>query len=227
MEAFINGFNNLMQINEFETFFKLVLIVILSGFIGWERESWNKPAGFRTHVLVGISAVVVMVCGKYVHLTENGDPTRIPAQLLSGIGFLGAGTILRDGDNVTGLTTAAGLLAVTCVGLAVGSGYYLGAIIATAVIYAVLSYSHVISDKLEHYNFIDFEIKAKNSTKAIEAIKKILVNYELDIYKIKVTENKNDDDIKLLLKHKNEVNMNDLLSQIVELEEVMEVEEVK
>ena len=140
MDVIIDGFNNLMSIREFETFFKLVLIVFLSGFVGWERESWSKPAGFRTHVLVGISAVLLMVCGEFLYEKTSSDPTRIPAQLLSGIGFLGAGTILRDGNNVKGLTTAAGLLSVTCIGLAVGAGYYLGAIIATAVVYVVLSY---------------------------------------------------------------------------------------
>lgn len=62
MEAFFSGFMSLLQVQEIKTLFQLVLIVILSGFIGFERESWNKPAGFRTHVLVGISAVLVMVC---------------------------------------------------------------------------------------------------------------------------------------------------------------------
>ena len=79
---------NLMAITEVETFVKLVLIVILSGIVGYERESWNKPAGFRTHVLVGISAVLVMICGQYLSEKSGVDPTRIPAQLLSGIGFL-------------------------------------------------------------------------------------------------------------------------------------------
>ena len=144
---------NLLAITEVETFIKLVLIVILSGIVGYERESWNKPAGFRTHVLVGISAVLVMICGQYLSEKSGADPTRIPAQLLSGIGFLGAGTILRDGFNVKGLTTAAGLLAITCIGLFVGAGYYLGAIIATAVVYVVLSYSHILSTKLEHQIF--------------------------------------------------------------------------
>ena len=150
MDTFLQGIKELSQVPEIQTIFKLILIVFLSGFVGFERESWNKPAGFRTHVLVGISAVLVMVCGEYLYKATGADQTRIPAQLLSGIGFIGAGTILRDGFNVKGLTTAAGLLAVTCVGLAVGAGDYLDAIIATAVVYAVLSYSHIISGKLEH-----------------------------------------------------------------------------
>ena len=136
----------------FETFMKLVLGFILAGVIGLERASWNKPAGFRTHALVGISAVLIMTCGEYMSTKYNMDPSRIPAQLLSGIGFLGAGTILRDGFSVKGLTTAASLLAVTCIGLIVGAGFYFGGVIATIIVYFVLTYSKFISEKVEHFN---------------------------------------------------------------------------
>ena len=227
MDTIIEGFNNLMSVREFETFFKLVLIVFLSGFVGWERESWSKPAGFRTHVLVGISAVLVMICGDFLHEKAGSDPTRIPAQLLSGIGFLGAGTILRDGNNVKGLTTAAGLLAVTCIGLAVGAGYYLGAIIATAVVYVVLSYSHILSDKLEHYNSLNLKIVANNPKIILEDVREILKNYDLEILKIKIFDNKEEDLISLVLKYKTEININEMISQIAEIDEVIEVEEVK
>ena len=143
---------------------RLILGFILAGIIGLERSSWNKPAGFRTHVLVGISAVLVMICGEYLYNTTGADPTRIPAQLLSGIGFLGAGTILRDGFNVKGLTTASTLLAVTCIGLCIGAGYYLCGIIATALVYVILSYSYLISDKIEHYNMLELEIELEKQS---------------------------------------------------------------
>ncbi len=91
----------------FQAILKLIVGFILSGIIGLERSSWNKPAGFRTHSLVGLSSVLIMLCGEYMSEKYNIDPSRIPAQLLSGIGFIGAGTILRDGFNVKGLTTAA------------------------------------------------------------------------------------------------------------------------
>ena len=229
MDIIVEGFKDLMAIQEFETFFKLILIVFLSGFVGWERESWSKPAGFRTHVLVGISAVLVMICGDFLYKQNGADPTRIPAQLLSGIGFLGAGTILRDGYNVKGLTTAAGLLSVTCIGLAVGAGYYLGAIIATAVVYVVLSYSHILSDKLEHNNFLNLEITAKNPRIILEDIRDILKNYELQIFKVKIFDSKEEDHISLTLKYKTEIriNINEIISHIAEINDVKEVEEVK
>ena len=131
----------------FQAIIKLILGFVLAGIIGLERSSWNKPAGFRTHSLVGLSAVLIMLCGEYMSKEYNIDPSRIPAQLLSGIGFIGAGTILRDGFNVKGLTTAAGLLAVTCVGLSIGAGFYLGGIMTTLI---AVSYTHLtLPTKLE------------------------------------------------------------------------------
>jgi len=127
---------------EVQSLIKLILGFILAGIIGSERESLNKPAGFKTHSLIGICSVLVMLCGEYISMNTNADISRIPAQLLSGIGFLGAGTILRDGLNVTGLTTAASLLAVTCIGLCIGAGFYLGGIVATFIVYIILSHSH-------------------------------------------------------------------------------------
>lgn len=217
---------NLMSIQEIETFVKLVLIVILSGIVGYERESWNKPAGFRTHVLVGISAVLVMICGEYLSEKAGADPTRIPAQLLSGIGFLGAGTILRDGFNVKGLTTAAGLLAITCIGLFVGAGYYLGAIIATAVVYVVLSYSHILSTKLEHSDILDLKVTASNPKEIVNQINAILKNYNVEIVRVKVIEDEEVPDyIRIIMKYKESTDKNEILSKLIEIDKVKEVVE--
>ncbi len=155
MEIFTQFFYN----DYVQSLVKILLIIILSGIIGLERDSWNKPAGFRTHALVGISSVLVVLCGEYFYNLYNiGDPTRIPAQLLSGIGFIGAGTILRDGFNVKGLTTAASLLAVTCIGLCIGAGFYFIGITATVIAYLVLSYSYLLTDKLDHFVNADLAV---------------------------------------------------------------------
>lgn len=122
---------------------KMVLAVIFSGVIGYEREHSHRPAGFRTHILVAVGAALVMMTSKFVFREYEGltsfDPTRLGAQVISGIGFLGAGTILREGFSVKGLTTAASLWAVSCIGLAVGAGYYIGALVTTLVIYITLN----------------------------------------------------------------------------------------
>ena len=120
---------------------KLLVTTLLSGIIGFEREHSHRPAGFRTHILVAVGSALVMLTSVYVfeHMGMTGDVTRMSAQVLSGIGFLGAGTILREGFSVKGLTTAASLWAVACVGIAVGAGFYAGAFVATLVIYLTLN----------------------------------------------------------------------------------------
>ena len=228
MENIINLVHNLIEINEFQILIKLILITILSGIVGYERESWNKPAGFRTHVLVGISAVLVVICGEAAHDKTGADASRIPAQLLSGIGFLGAGTILRDGFSVKGLTTAAGLLAITCIGLAVGEGYYLGGIISTAVVYIVLSYSHFISDTLEHFNSFELSILTDKPKEKIEEIENVMEKYQVEMKKIKIEKkDKNEEYISLECKYRENLDVNKIISNLSKIEDINEVIKVK
>lgn len=170
---------------EFQTFLKLILGALLTGLIGLERSSLNKPAGFGTHALLGVSAVLVVICSEYMTLYYDIDMSRIPAQLLSGIGFIGAGTIMRNGYNVKGVTTAAGLLAVTCIGLTVGAGFYIGGVIATIIVYLVLAYAHNISDNFERYSIISLEIRIeKNSTETINDIDDYFSQKKIDLKRI-------------------------------------------
>nr|WP_242855671.1 MgtC/SapB family protein [Ruminiclostridium josui] len=112
------------------------------GIIGFEREHVHRPAGFRTHILVCVGSALVMITSEYIYYNfsshVNTDPARLGAQVISGIGFLGAGTIIKEGISVKGLTTAASLWAVSCIGIAVGIGFYVGAFIATACIFLTL-----------------------------------------------------------------------------------------
>ncbi len=121
---------------------RLILACILGGIIGFEREHVHRPAGLRTHILVCVGSALVMVTSEYIyyHFSSkvNVDPARLGAQVISGIGFLGAGTIIKEGVSVKGLTTAASLWAVSCVGIAIGIGFYSGAVIATAIIFIIL-----------------------------------------------------------------------------------------
>lgn len=124
-----------------DAFVKLGLAALLSGIIGYEREHSHRPAGFRTHILVAVGSALVMLTSVYIAEDRGleADVTRMSAQVISGIGFLGAGTILREGFSVKGLTTAASLWAVSCIGIAVGSGFISGALVATVVIYLTLN----------------------------------------------------------------------------------------
>lgn len=121
--------------------------------IGTEREYTNRPAGMRTHILVALGSCAVMITGElifvqYKALGAAPDPARLGAQVITGVGFLGAGTILREGSNVKGLTTAASLWAVACLGLAAGAGYYTVALLGMVFIFITLTIFEVIQNKL-------------------------------------------------------------------------------
>ncbi|MDF2546950.1 MAG: hypothetical protein K0R93_1848 [Anaerosolibacter sp.] len=132
---------------------RLSLSCLLGGLIGIERESLNRPAGFRTHILVCIGSTLIMLVNLYLFYSFKAyttmDPARLGAQVISGIGFLGAGTIIREGSSVKGLTTAAGLWAVAGIGIAIGSGFYIGAIATTIIVLITL----IIFSKFER-NFL-------------------------------------------------------------------------
>ena len=130
----------LEDLNLVSIILRLTMAVIFGGIIGYGRERERRPAGLRTHILVSIGATLAMITNIYMCKIYNGytDPTRLGAQVISGIGFLGAGTIIVTGKNkVRGLTTAAGLWACACMGLAIGAGFYSGAIIGCLFISAV------------------------------------------------------------------------------------------
>ena len=128
---------------------RLVLATILSGCIGFERQIHRRAAGLRTHILVCLgSALITMTSMYFFELYKDlncVDPTRIAAQIVSGIGFLGAGAILRFGGTVKGLTTAASLWSVAGIGIAAGCGFYSGAIATTALVVIAL----VVFSKME------------------------------------------------------------------------------
>lgn len=120
--------------------FRLLLAAFCGGIIGYQRERMEKPAGFRTHVLVCVSSALLMIVSYYPFKgLSYADPSRIAAGAITGIGFLGAGAIISQGAVVKGLTTAASIWAVAGIGLAAGIGLYFPTIVSTLLILAVLS----------------------------------------------------------------------------------------
>lgn len=116
----------------YSTLIKLILAMSIGGIIGFERQSSKRPAGLKTHILVTLGSTLVMILSKEGF--EGGDPARLAAQVVSGVGFLGAGTILVRGKSVYGLTTAASLWICACIGLAIGIGFYTEAVITLLVV---------------------------------------------------------------------------------------------
>lgn len=132
---------------------RLLCAMAVGMVIGTEREYTHRPAGMRTHILVALGACAVMITGQLIFLQYKAlggspDPSRLSAQVITGVGFLGAGTILREGSNVTGLTTAASLWAVACLGIAAGGGYYAVALMGMVFIFITLTIFEVLQNKL-------------------------------------------------------------------------------
>ena len=133
--AFIGEY--LHQLNFLSVIVRLCLAAVLGGVLGMERGKKGRPAGFRTYITVCVASALVMLTGQYVFTYfETGDPARLGAQVINGIGFLGAGTILVTRKiQVKGLTTAACLWASACIGLAIGIGFYWGGILCTLLVF--------------------------------------------------------------------------------------------
>jgi putative Mg2+ transporter-C (MgtC) family protein len=136
-----------------EVCLRLACAMLVGLVIGTEREYTNRPAGMRTHILVALGACAVSVLGEllfqhYQALGATPDPARLSAQVITGVGFLGAGTIMREGTSVKGLTTAASLWAVACLGIAAGFGYYTVAIAGMVFIFITLTIFELIQNRL-------------------------------------------------------------------------------
>lgn len=143
------------MVGDLEVIKRLFMAAILSGLIGLERETHGRAAGLRTHILVCVGSALITLTSLHIFEIYKGiaavDPSRIAAQIISGIGFLGAGTIIRSRASVRGLTTAASLWTVAGIGLAVGVGFYQGAYVTTLLALVTLFLlNKVEKDYLRH-----------------------------------------------------------------------------
>lgn len=154
-KAFTDFFNFLNEINFWHILLRVVLALIMGGVIGLERGKQGRAAGMRTHILVCLGAALTAMTGQYAFtvLGYPGDPLRVAAQVISGIGFLGVGTILIKGRfQITGLTTAAGLWAAATIGIALGIGFYLGASLAFLATVLTMTFMHRFEYRVKHKN---------------------------------------------------------------------------
>lgn len=174
------------MLNDWVVLFRLVLAAVLSGLIGFEREFHGRAAGFRTHILLCVGSTLVMLTS--IHIFDvyinraPCDPARIAAGVVTGIGFLGAGAIMRSRGSIRGLTTAASLWVVAGIGLAVGSGLYFGSIATTALTLISL----MIFSKIEHAMirkdwYRTLVIETKDGAEQLKKIRERLAEYNADI----------------------------------------------
>jgi len=179
---------------------RLIMAFILGGLIGLEREFHGRAAGLRTHILVCLGSSLIMLTSMHIfHLyqeTANVDPSRIAAGVITGIGFLGAGAILRFKASVRGLTTAASLWAVAGIGLASGSGFYLGACTTSALVLFVLFFLTKLERALvrKDWHKILF-VETKGHAQQLKDIRSVLSDYKVEIRDFEIRKKPHGDNV--------------------------------
>lgn len=198
---------------------RLLLILILSGLIGFERELRNHSAGFRTHILVGIGSCLMMLLSLYGFKEfldfdyVRYDPARIPSYVVSGVGFLGAGTIMVYGGTIRGLTTAASIWAVAGLGLVVGAGMYDIAIVTTIIILLSLVFLNNLERLFVRSNGIHILELIVNDEFRVDTFVHLLVENKMNIRNMEFA--KSDTDLRQLF-IKVKVSNRDLLSGLLD-----------
>ncbi|NHN29901.1 MgtC/SapB family protein [Paenibacillus sp. S3N08] len=186
------------EITHLELTVRMILAVILGGLIGIEREWSNHAAGFRTHILVCLGSATIMLLSSYgfSQFVNEGnvrmDPARLAAQVISGIGFLGAGAILRNGNMIKGLTTAASVWVVAAIGLSVGAGFYVGAMLCTfLVLISLFLLNKWERHLLRHRRYYEVDIQIIDNPGSLGMIATIFGNYDLQIINLKMIPKEN------------------------------------
>ena len=211
---------------------RLIMAMICGGAIGLERGLKNRPAGMRTYMLVSVGSCLVMLTNQYLfQVSQAGDPMRLGAQVVSGIGFLGAGTIVVTRHNqIKGLTTAAGLWASAGVGLALGVGFYEAALTAAFVVFFVLTGLQRWDDKL-HRNTKVMEIYMElDETVGLSTLVKALREMDVEINNVQMEQDIDPEDgvrtMVATLKSKKPCNHGTLLEQIRKMDGISYAEEL-
>lgn len=174
-----------------ELFARVLVAALLGGLVGLEREHVVRPAGLRTHMLVCVGSALVMAVSAAIAASGNTavDVTRIGAQVVSGIGFLGAGTIIKEGATVKGLTTAASLWAISCVGIAVGAGFYLLSAATTLALLGVLHLLHRSESKIKYRNFA-YIVEVDSAVFSTHTFTKFLESQGFQILELRLAEDR-------------------------------------
>lgn len=179
---------------------RLLLAFILGGLIGLERELHGRAAGLRTHILVCLGSALIMLTSMHIfqiyYKIAQTDPARIAAGVVTGIGFLGAGTILRAKASVRGLTTAASLWAIAGIGMAIGSGFYVGAYTASALVLFALFFLTKFEKALVRKDWYKvLLVQTKGHARQIKDIRAVLSEYKAEIRDLEINKKANSKDI--------------------------------
>lgn len=210
---------------------RIAAALIVGGILGLERERKNRAAGLRTYMLVCVGACLIMLTNQYIYQTTgSGDPMRLGAQVVSGIGFLGAGTIIVTKRNqIKGLTTAAGLWSSAAVGLSLGVGFYEAALAAGAAIYFVMTVLRHWDVRMhKRSKYMDLYMEVSTGVGLAHVLRQIRA-LELEVYSIDSDSYACVDDAKVLiisLKLPKRMNHSDLIKKIEQIEGILYIKEL-
>lgn len=206
-----------------EILLRIGLSLVLGGVIGFERERDNQPAGLRTHMILVIGACLAMILSINMGVISGNDPARIAAQVISGIGFLGAGAILRYGFNVKGLTTATTLWTMAIVGLVLGAGYYWVAIISTVLMLIVLAVLDQIEKNHVRVNVVrNIVVDLHDRKSVIREVRKTIQNLadKVMAYSIQKSVKNKHLRLEVTARFKNREKLEDLVEELSEIDGV-------
>ncbi|MCD4752844.1 MAG: MgtC/SapB family protein [Anaerolineaceae bacterium] len=216
-----------------EIIMRIILASLLGSIVGLEREMQNQPAGLRTHIILVTGATLAMALSLNAPFlftdTPLGDPVRIAAQVVSGIGFLGAGAILRYGPQIKGLTTATSLWTMAIVGLCVGAGLFFPAVAATALLLIVLTVISLLEENLiQPVITMQIVLKAEDRTGLLGELKKVVSQFsegsESLLYSVKKNMEEKRINIDITLKTKNSNAFEEIIEEIADIDGVRSFE---
>ncbi|HDY66842.1 MAG: MgtC/SapB family protein [Candidatus Scalindua sediminis] len=211
----MSNFGDIFMFDIGTVFGKLLIAAVLGGLIGWERERRGRPAGLRTHLLVCLGVTLIMLVSEHIFVQYQVykqdsilriDPARIAAQVVTGIGFLGAGTIMRFKGSVRGLTTAASLWVVAGIGLAIGSGFIIPAIFTAFIAIMTLILLPKVESEIKKDKYITMKMLIAGQEHFLDNIRSVLERYSLKLqtYKFERDFQKNEIMYDINVKYKDE-----------------------
>ncbi len=233
ISTFLNSQITLLQNLEFVI---RIVVSCLCGFVlGVERSRRFKEAGVRTHMIVCCGAALIMIVSKYgfedlasvaketATYTRGADPARLAAQVVSGVGFLGAGMIFKNGGSVTGLTTAAGIWAAAGIGLAVGAGMYAVGIFVTIIIAMIQMLMHIVTVGADAYKHCNIDILVGSSFDFEKKFRELMKQYGATVMEFRITREENGLRYNATLKSKKLITSDDISAVLADNNEVKEV----
>ena len=215
------------EINTTTATFRLLVSLLIGGAVGLERRWRLQPAGFRTHILICLGATLLMMLSIYIpQVYHTGDPGRIAAQTITGIGFLGAGAIIKIGSNIRGLTTAASIWLIAAIGMSVGAGLYVISGIASILMLTAL----IVLERFEKRLIPDYTTKVltvitERRVITSDSILAILKSYPLTVVNVDIHHNltNNTTDMNFMITYHNNLPVDSIIERIGDMEPVMDV----